>query len=243
MPAAPVPGPRGAGLPGTGLTDIGLSSTVVVALGDRTATKVGDHELLIHLVARLAGVDAASVALAQRCPHCGAPGHGPLRVSIDGSSSGAPLVSLARAGGLLALAVTAAGPVGIDLESLAALAHAPLNDVVLSPAETATLAMLSPTIAASALAAIWTTKEAVLTAAGVGLQVDPRELTIALDPAGSPEDPPTIPRLPVSWPGAPFPGNRVQVLSVDAPRGLVCTVAVVCAARPALMMVPLIPRW
>jgi len=246
VPDAPAPanGPPATGspsgaLPGSSASAIDLSRTVAVAVGDRAETRAGDHALLAALVARLTGGDAASVSLTQRCPHCGAGDHGPLRVSIAGSTAVAPRVSLARAGGRVALAVTAVGPVGIDLESLADLARAPLDDVALSPAEAATLATLQPAAAAAALANIWTTKEAVLKAAGLGLRVDPRELTVTLEAAGVPDarSPGTTAHRTVSWPHGPFPDNDVQIWPVAAPRGAVATVAVVCAHRPALLMV------
>lgn len=246
MPDAPAPvnGPPATGVPGGALPSsaelvIDLSRTVAVALGDRAETPAGDHALLAELVARLTGVDAASVGLTQRCPHCGSGDHGPLRVRIAGSPCAAPQVSLARTGGRLALAVTAAGPVGIDLESLADLARAPLDDVALSPTEVATLATLQPPAAAAALATIWTTKEAVLKAAGLGLRVDPRELSVTLESTGRTDDrsPGPASRRTVSWPRAPFPDDDVQIWSVPAPRSTVATVVVACARRPALLVV------
>lgn len=245
MPDAPAPvnGPPATGSPGSALppssaSAIDLSRTVAVAVGDRAETRAGDHALLTGLVARLTGVAAASVGLTQRCPHCGAGDHGPLRVRIAGSPAVVPRVSLARAGGRLALAVTAAGPVGIDVESLADLARAPLDAVALSPAEAGTLAPLRPAVTAEALANIWTTKEAVLKAAGLGLRVDPRELTVILETAGPTDgrSPRTASRT-VSWPRAPFPDHDVQLWPVAAPHGTVATVAVVCALRPALLLV------
>ncbi|TFD95239.1 4'-phosphopantetheinyl transferase superfamily protein [Cryobacterium lactosi] len=246
MPDAPAPvnGLPATGLPGSARPGgspgaIDLSRTVAVAVGERANTKAGDHALLADLVARLTGVDAASVSLTQRCPRCGAGEHGPLRVRIAGSTSGVPRVSLARSGDLLALAVTAAGPVGIDLESLADLARAPLDDVALSPAEAVALAPLQPAATAAALATIWTTKEAVLKAAEVGLRTDPRDLSVTLESAGRLHDrsPGPTDRRTVSWPEAPFSVNDVQVWPVAAPPGAAATVVVVCARRPALVMV------
>jgi 4'-phosphopantetheinyl transferase len=235
----PATGSPGSARPGGSAPAIDLSRTVAVAVGDRAETRAGDHALLAGLVARLTGVAAASVGLTQRCAHCGAGDHGPLRVRISDSPAVVPRVSLARAGGRLALAVTAAGPVGVDLESLADLARAPLDAVALSPAEAAALAPLRPAAAAEvALANIWTTKEAVLKAAGLGLRVDPRELTVMLETAG-----PTDARAPrtatrtVSWPRAPFPDHDVQLWPLAVPHGTVATVAVVCADRPALLLV------
>ena len=228
------------------LRAVDLAATVVVALGARAATAAGDHRALVRLVARLAGVDAASVALTQVCPNCGLPGHGPLRVQLEDPSLATVQVSLARSGDRLALAVTAAGAVGIDLESVADIARVPLNDVLLSPAETDALARLGKRESEAALADLWTAKEAVLKAAGVGLRVDPRELTIARNrTAGSAGQTPVDAanadaddlRL-VDWPHAAFPLSELHLLPVAAPPGTVGTVAVVCAPRPALRILP-----
>jgi len=238
---------------------IDLTGTVVVELGTRAPTKAGDHLALSKLVARLVDVDDASVSLTQQCQHCGATDHGALRIHLAGGTKGGPTlhVSLARSGDRLALAVTAAGPVGIDLESVQAVSRAPLTEVLLSPSEADALARLGPPGSEAALAALWTAKEAVLKAAGVGLRVDPRELTIARDrSAGSAgqtsaevdaqdaqdtdaraknADNQTL----VDWPHAPFPLSELHLLSLATRPGTAGTVAVVSARRPALrILVP-----
>ncbi|ASD22953.1 hypothetical protein B7495_13330 [Cryobacterium sp. LW097] len=220
-----------------GVRGVDLSTTVVVALGTRAATQDGDHRALAELVGRLTGVAGASITLSQVCPNCGRSGHGPLRVELGGAAVDSPTVhvSLARADGRLALAVTAAGPVGIDLESVGALARAPLDDVLLSTAEADAVAALHPRSATAAVTAIWTAKEAVLKAAGVGLRVDPRDLTIARAPDEVPAEHSPGPAL-VGWPAAPFPLNQAHLISVAAPEGLVAAVAVVCARRPRLYL-------
>ncbi|MBX0300322.1 4'-phosphopantetheinyl transferase superfamily protein [Cryobacterium sp. 1639] len=227
MPATPADDLRG----------VNLLRTVVVSLGDRAETAAGDHRRLAALVARLTGVDPASVTLHQVCPHCGEAGHGPLEVVFSGAAVPALAVhvSLARAAGKLALAVTAAGPVGIDIESIAELTRAPVADVLLSPAETDAFSALDPGRAPAALAALWTAKEAVLKAAGVGLRVDPRDLTVVLDGAGAPV------RL-AGWPSAPFPVTALHLLPAPAPVGAVATVAVLCADRPRVHRIAAPPR-
>jgi len=252
VPETPIP--RADGDP------IDLAQTVVVALGDRASTRAGDHAALRALVARLSRVSLQSVTLSQRCTQCGAAGHGPLQVTLAGEPgepgtpsepghSPALWVSLSRAAGRLALAVTASGPVGIDLESEADLATSPVADVLLSDAEAALLHTMSRAGAAAAMGALWTTKEAVLKAAGVGLRVDPRDLTVGLERAepaggGRPVDPgspshPTAPanlRTLIGWPLAPFPLHEVHLLPVPAPAGTFATVAVVCVSAPRLVM-------
>jgi 4'-phosphopantetheinyl transferase len=226
------PGPPGGGSPG-----IDLSGTVVVLLTERARTRAGDHRMLIDLVGRLTGVAPAAIVLDQVCPNCGEPGHGPFRVGFGAAPDAAPTVhvSLARADGRLAVAVTAAGPVGIDLESIAGLGRAPVAGVILSDTEARALADLDPGAAEEAVAMIWTVKEAVLKAAGVGLRVDPRGLTVALAP---PHGPVSAGPVLADWPAAPFPPGRAHLLPLAASAGFVGTVAVVCAERPVLRMLP-----
>lgn len=226
-----------------------LATTVVVQLAGQAPTKAGDHRRLLALVGRLAGVDPATITLHQVCPNCGQSGHGPLRVAFDTGPDATPTVhvSLARAGGRLALAVTAAGPVGIDLESIAGLGRAPVADVVFSDAEARALAHLEPGAATAAVAVVWTVKEAVLKAAGVGLRVDPRDLTVALPAVGTPAAgrstaaPAAHSPVLAGWPDSPFPLERMHLLPLPASAGVVGTVAVVCAARPVVAVLPVPP--
>jgi 4'-phosphopantetheinyl transferase len=246
---------------------IDLAGTVVVQFADQAPTRAGDHRRLVALVGRLTGVDPASITLEQVCPNCGASGHGPLRVVLGGPAGSAPAVyvSLSRAEGRLALAVTSAGPVGIDLESGAALGRAPVADALVSVAEARALAALDPDDAGAALVSTWTAKEAVLKAAGTGLRVDPRDLTIALPTVAAPTAAGSAARVPAQapaqlaaqlagevagwpvlahWPAAPFPLDRWHLHPLTLPTGtvgLVGTVAVVCVARPGVMVVPVPP--
>jgi len=238
---------------------IDLAGTVVVQFADQAPARAGDHQRLVALVGRLTGVDPDSITLEQVCPNCGASGHGPLRVVLGGTAGSGPAVhvSLSRAEGRLALAVTSAGPVGIDVESVAALGRAPVADALVSVAEARALAALDPAEAGAALVSAWTAKEAVLKAAGTGLRVDPRDLTIAL-PAAAPTAAGSAARVPAQlaahlagevagwpvladWPAAPFPLDRAHLHPLTPPTGtvgLVGTVAVVCATRPVIAVLP-----
>lgn len=212
-----------------------LGSTVFVALLPRAQTSAGDQGLLRDLVARLAGIAPAAVTLTQRCPNCAQTGHGPLSVELTaGGPAEAPAlpggihVSLSRADRILAVAVTGAGPVGIDVESVAALSSSPVAAALCSPAEATALALLAPAAVNAALALLWTSKEAALKAAGVGLRVDPQQLTI--ESVTGTEGP----RL-AHWPQSPFPLDHVHLVSAPAPDGFVVSVAVVSARRPQLL--------
>jgi 4'-phosphopantetheinyl transferase len=210
------------------LRDVRLTGSVVVLLGDRGQSRAEEHRALIALVAALTGTPAAAVSLSQVCASCGRSGHGPLRV--HGAGAGVH-VSLSRTDSHLALAVTGAGPVGIDLESVAALGRFPVDPVLCSPAESAALSSLPGHAADAARGALWTAKEAVLKAAGVGLRVDPRGLGFEPVTGG-------VERMAlVRWSGAPVPLDRVHLLPVPAPAGMVASVAVFAFGRPRLRLV------
>jgi 4'-phosphopantetheinyl transferase len=205
-----------------------LADSVVVLLGDRGRSRAEGHRALITLVAALTGMPAAAVSLSQVCESCGRSGHGQLRVHGAG---GGVHVSLSRSDGHLALAVTGAGPVGIDLESVAALGSFPVDPVLCSPAESAALGSLRGHAADAARGALWTAKEAVLKAAGVGLRVDPRGLSFEPVTGGAER------MALVRWSGAPVPLDTVHLLPVPAPAGMAASVAVFAAGRPRLRLV------
>jgi 4'-phosphopantetheinyl transferase len=117
--------------------------------------------MTVHVLVRpSAGRDADRALLAgfgtvtQLCPDCGGD-HGRPVVAEPGR-----WVSLSRAGGLVAVVFSTAGPVGVDLESSEAVSRHPVQG------------LRHPD------AAEWTTKEAVLKADGRGLRVDPAELVV-----------------------------------------------------------------
>jgi len=126
------------------------------------------------LGARL-GRPAAEVVLRAVCPACGGQ-HG--RVLVGGTSPTVH-VSLTRSGPLLGVALTQAGPVGLDIESVAAVAAAPLADVALPPARLAAHRRLPHDAATAALARTWVITEAALKARGTGLRLDPAHVDLA----------------------------------------------------------------
>ena len=125
-------------------------------------TPADDHALLAALASRLLGRPAA---LRHFCEHCGGTDHGQPRV--DGA-----YVSLSRAGGLVAIAASLGGPVGIDIETLDRVATAGFDDVAFGDSEQA--AIREAENPDDLRARFWTTKEAVLKARGTGLRSDPR---------------------------------------------------------------------
>ena len=135
---------------------------------------VGDH---LHCTPR-------TVPLRVECPDCGG-AHGPVLVDTGtrtGTGTGTdraagPFVSITRAGSLMAVAVPDAGPVGVDIESHAAVSAAPLTRIGLPGRELAAHERRGRR-GARALARSWVSAEAVLKAAGTGLRTDPAHLEI-----------------------------------------------------------------
>jgi 4'-phosphopantetheinyl transferase len=124
--------------------------------------------LLRAAVATRLGVEQRDVRLGRRCPACGSTGHGrPVLLP----PSAAPLgLSLSRAPGLVAVATSEAGPVGLDVESAGRAAFDGFADLALDPSEQAA----TP----EQRARTWARKEAVLKATGAGLRVDPRLVVV-----------------------------------------------------------------
>ena len=109
-----------------------------------------DEATLIRLVGEVAG-SAEGVRIVRACRSCGSDRHGKPQVVVP---SGAPTVhlSLSRSGGRAVVAVTDAGPVGVDLER--ALAETS-DDLV-----------------------AWVRVESLLKATGHGLTIDPDTLDV-----------------------------------------------------------------
>lgn len=171
--------------------------------------------------------DPAAVRLDVRCARCGGP-HGRVRVAGPlGDAATAPHVSLTRSGPLVAVALSVHVPVGVDVESVAAVSAAPVADVLLSPEELdahralATDPGADPAAGAARLARAWVRKEAALKALGTGLAADPTAW--ALRP---PEH--RLPGVDALAPGG------VAVADLDLGAGLAGAVAVVSAAASGL---------
>lgn len=142
---------------------------LVVVHGETSA-----HDLLRHEVARFHQVPAPAVVLTHDCPRCGSHAHGQPRVLPSATIRHPAYVSLARAGDLAVVAITEAGPVGIDVEAIDAADFHDFATVGLHPDEAADTA--------AERTRTWVRKEALLKAYGTGLAIDPR--AIRLDDGG-----------------------------------------------------------
>ena len=139
-----------------------------IAYGARPA-----HDLLRMEAARFHDVPARTIVLTHECPRCGSDEHGQPRLLATAAVRNPAYVSLSRAGDLSVVAVTDAGPVGVDLEAEGAAGFAGFADVALHPDERAT-AGTDPT-------RTWVRKEALLKAYGLGLAVDPGDIRLDHD--------------------------------------------------------------
>ena len=194
---------------------------VFLVVAPRGATDAADRLVLAAAAARVLGLAPCSVRIESFCPHCGGQDHGRPLVAVSPSAPRPLHVSLSRAGRSVALALTVIGPVGIDIESVAAASRGRFDEVAFGPAEIAALAELSSADADGARARLWTAKEAALKCTGDGLRVDPRDLTVSL-PGRNGRD---APRLD-AWRGAQVPVDAIRLRGFDPGPGLVGTVAV-----------------
>lgn len=125
-----------------------------------SSQQAGPRELLHGLLVELLG---SAPHVDRSCPDC-AEQHGkPL---LDHPSLH---VSTSDSWGLALVAVTDAGPVGVDVEKADAARFAGFDGVALAPGETGDPARL------------WTRKEAVLKATGEGLRTDPTTVPVTGD--------------------------------------------------------------
>ncbi len=126
---------------------------------------------LLRLVAgRQLGIGPRQVAVDRSCPRCErAHGKPILR------GAGAPHVSISHSAELIALAVTEAAPIGVDVEAVVERDHAGLAATFLAGTE----AVDGP----AAFYTLWTRKEAVVKATGDGLRMPLTEVLVG-DPAG-----------------------------------------------------------
>lgn len=159
------------------------------------------------------------VTVEQRCERCDG-AHGRPRVLAP---SGV-YVSLSRAGDTAVVAVSLAGSIGVDIESVSAVGRAGFDDVAFNSLERTALAAVPLAERDRARARLWTTKEALLKLSGDGLTVDPREVTVGWSSGGA--------SVLLDWPTATLNLTRVHLVNFSAGAGLVGTLAVLGSHAP-----------
>jgi 4'-phosphopantetheinyl transferase len=179
----------------------------------------------LRLVAAVAAAWPAGgpVLIEHRCDRCGG-AHGRPRVLEPPGI----VVSLSRAGETVVIAVSLVGPIGVDIESLAAVGRAGFDDVAFNTFERSALAAVPPDDRDRARATLWTSKEALLKLSGEGLTVDPREVTVGLNAEGA--------SVLLAWPGTTFDLAQVHLVGFDAGPGMVGTIAVLSARTPCVLV-------
>jgi len=140
-----------------------------------------DRTLLHEAVGSFLSCSAADILISSHCPQCGSRDHGvPVATFREASRRKAqeelapfPTISLSRCEGLVAVALTAVGILGIDVESVSRISRASIDDVAFHTEEISQLERLTPVDAALHRTILWAAKEAILKAAGTGLTVAP----------------------------------------------------------------------
>lgn len=150
--------------------------------------------IIKRVLAGRTGTPPERIHLVNDCPQCGRP-HGKPRPRTE---LGRFELSIAHCAGLVAVAISTAHPLGVDVEPLPGADRmgllADLVPQVFAPAERPYLAGLDERARAECVIRYWTRKEAALKATGDGLNIDPT--TLVLSPPGR------RPEL-IEWPGDP----------------------------------------
>ncbi|CAN5436761.1 hypothetical protein BH11ACT1_BH11ACT1_00620 [soil metagenome] len=167
--------------------------------------------LLRAAVGAWAGTPAGDVVVRRACASCGATDHGKPFVASTPTTPTPPHVSVAHADEVVVVAVTAAGPVGVDVELADAAQFDGFEAVALSDEE-AGRGVREP----AARARTWVRKEAVLKATGLGLAVDPRCVVVS-----APHEPPRV-----LDPSSGDDAGSWQLADVEIAAGFACAVAV-----------------
>ncbi len=151
----------------------------------------------------------------------------PMEVRLTGAVSGQPRLpgtmlstSMSRSGNRAAIAICAGATVGIDIERAPPrVALDGLLETICTPAEAEGLRNMPPPTREQALLALWTRKEALLKAFGVGLVESPSALPAE---EGRPVEPPAraVEGLPAC-----------RVMALDSSPGLVGALALPVGAR------------
>ncbi|WP_424530177.1 4'-phosphopantetheinyl transferase family protein [Sphaerisporangium viridialbum] len=158
-----------------------------------------------------------NVSVERRCGDCDKP-HGRPYILTDDSLH----ASISHSGNRVAVALTTAGPVGVDVEEVPTAPVSELVRCALSPAEQAVLGSLPERDQQAGFARMWVCKEAVLKATGHGLRIPPDKVEVS-GPLEAPEllawpleiSPQSV-RITTLYPGDGYAGV-VAVLTEDSP--------------------------
>jgi 4'-phosphopantetheinyl transferase len=207
--------------------------------GDAARREVVTSAALQRVVAaHYLGVPPAAVVVRRRCSACGAEGHGRphVRWATSGepapwSAADAPDMSATHSAGLVLLAVTGSGRVGVDLEARERPVDVTaVSRLVCSPAERAVLDGLHGSRRTRRFLELWVRKEAVLKVVGRGLDGPWRDVDVL---SGTVRLPPQL------WPGRLFTRGLPGIAGLAAAAGHRVrgpVVAAVAGSRPAVVV-------
>jgi 4'-phosphopantetheinyl transferase len=190
--------------------------------GDRRRF-VAAHALARLVLSQVTGQSATTLTLEAQCGRCGGR-HGKMRVAT------APQMhfGVTHAEGRVAVAVTALGPVGVDLEPANAAGFAGFADVALTPRERAVYERLPIEQRPGAATSWWVRKEAALKATGHAMFVSPEDVEIS--------EPAEEPRL-IAWHAEDEPTAPVQLADLRLGSNYVGCVAVLSRRRPLVRLI------
>lgn len=204
---------------------------VLVVWGRRSASG-GPDDLLRHAVAAFLTVDPGEVQTARLCPRCASSDHGRPVVLRTGPATPrgerSPVhVSLSRAAGRTVVAVTTAGPVGVDVEHVDAAGFDTFARVGLHRDE------VDRDEAAGDAAwrtRTWVRKESLVKATGDGLTVDLRDVQVTAS-----DQAPALLR----WDGRDAVLPQVQIVDLVVPGqppydGLLASLTVLATQPPTV---------
>ena len=192
-----------------------MPTPVLVLWSDHAGQGLADA-LVREGASQAFGVPENAARVVRLCPSCGSSTHGrPLLAPVTGLA--VPHVGMGHAGTVSVVALSMAGPVGVDVERSDAAAFAGFPAVALHPAEESQ--------SAQERTVTWVRKEALLKAAGQGVVADPARICLT-----GPGDPPDL----IEW-TLPGPPPSAQLYDVDTAPGHVAALAVL--SRAALTVV------
>ncbi|HEU5159193.1 MAG TPA: 4'-phosphopantetheinyl transferase superfamily protein [Streptosporangiaceae bacterium] len=152
-------------------------------------------------LAPLLGLEPERVPLNRECRDCGKP-HGPPVVA------GGPCLSVSHSGDRVALALSAHGQVGVDVEACSRRLEQGIERHVLAPAEAD----------GGDIFAYWTRKEAIVKATGDGLRAPMTEITVS-----RPDEPPRL----LAWSDRPDLVGRITMHALHPGPGYAACLALI----------------
>jgi 4'-phosphopantetheinyl transferase len=183
---------------------------------------VATHALARLVLSQVTGQSAITLTFVAHCLRCGGR-HGKVRLATAEQVH----FSTTHAGERVAVAVTALGPVGVDLEPAEAGGFARFADVALTAGERAEYERLPVEQRPRAATTWWVRKEAILKATGHGMSVSPEDVEVS-----RPADEPRL----IAWSADGEPTPPVQLVDLGLGAGYVGCVAVLSHRAPLVRL-------